>query len=207
MADPSRVHRWLAVTAGLLGAFALGAGEPRPARIGQTTAHDERMVTALDVARWIRDGRSRVRLIDARADSLFEAYHIPGAEHVGVAELSGRAWDPDETVVLYADHDTEALRAAAIVARQGAKRVQVLRGGLLAWIDQIVEPRLMPLDPTASAGERVARREHLELSRYFGGTPLVLPAARHPGADSARPTDARTATEATAVARIIRRGC
>jgi hypothetical protein len=78
--------------------------------------------------------------------------------------------------------------------------VHVLGGGLAAWIAQIIEPRLAPLPPSATPAERAARREHLELSRYFGGMPFVSP--------SAVPIPAgRRRSEAEAVARTIRRGC
>ncbi len=77
----------------------------------------------------------------------------------------------------------------------------VLPDGLLSWIDQIVEPRLTAFAPTATSHERATRREHLELSRYFGGTPFVSPAP------SPRENGKIRASEAAAVARIMRRGC
>ena len=78
------------------------------------------------------------------------------------------------------------------------RHVRVLRGGLLAWVDQIVEPQLPALAPTATSTEQAARREQLELSRYFGGTPYVAPATTpQPG----------RASEAATVARVLRRGC
>jgi rhodanese-related sulfurtransferase len=159
------------------------------------------VVTAIEVARWIRAGRSDVRLVDVRGDSLFEAYHIPGAERIASDGLSRRTWHPDESVVVYGEDDGAAVHAAAIIRQHGAERVYVLPDGLLSWIDQIVEPRLTALAPTATSHERATRREHLELSRYFGGTPFVSPAP------SPRENGKIRASEAAAVARIMRRGC
>ena len=158
-------------------------------------------LTALDIARWIRKGEPDLRLVDVRDDSLFAAYHIPGAERVTLDDLSRRAWPPEATVIVYADDDATATRAATVLRSGGVARVQVLRGGLLSWVDAIVEPRLAPLAATATPAEQAARREHLELSRYFGGTPVVAATARP------LPAIPHRHREAAAAARILRRGC
>lgn len=200
MADRSGVNRWLALLAGALGALALAAGEPYPAGRGPAAAQDVSFVTAVDVARWIRTGQPGLRLVDARDDSLFDAYHIPGAERIALDALSRQDWGRDANVVVYAEDDARATRAATTLRSRGIARTQVLRGGLLSWIDEIVEPRLAPLAPSATAAEQAARREQLELSRHFGGTPVVSPDATPASLPSRR-------SEAAAVARIIRRGC
>jgi rhodanese-related sulfurtransferase len=195
MTDHRNVHRSLAVVAAILGALAAAAGDPSENRsVG--------FVTAIDVARWIRDGHPSVRVVDIRADSLFDAYHVPGAERISISALATRSWSPGEHVVVYATDDAEARRAAAMARRRGAAEADVLHGGLVAWVDQIVQPRLEALAPTATAEEQRARRAHLELSRYFGGMPVVgQPAAAGRGARAER------ASEAAAVARVLRRGC
>lgn len=197
MADNARTHRWLAAVAAVLGTLALGAGDPYLAGGSDPAAPDVRFETAIGVARMIRDGRPGVRVIDLRADSLFDAYHVPGAERAGPAELASSIWSPDETILLYAEDEETAIAAARGLERRGLQQVGVLRGGLLSWIDQIVQPRLTALPPTATPAEQAARREQLELSRYFGGTPYVSPEVIQPS----------RASEAAAVGRILRRGC
>jgi rhodanese-related sulfurtransferase len=203
MAERSRANRWLAAVAAALGALALAAGEPYPAGRAPVPARDVSFVTAVDVARWIRNGQPAMRLLDLRDDSLFAAYHIPGAQRIALDELSRPPWGRDANVVVYAEDDAKAARAAATLRRRGA-RTHVLGGGVRSWVDEIVEPHLAPLPASAAPGARAARREHLELSRYFGGTPVVSPTA-----DPIPPPPAagRSASEAAAVARIIRRGC
>ncbi|MDQ3996333.1 MAG: rhodanese-like domain-containing protein [Gemmatimonadota bacterium] len=200
MAERSGTHRRLALLAGTLGALALAAGEPYPTGRGPTVASGVSFVTAVDVARWIRDGRRGLRIVDVRDDSLVDANHIPGAERIALGELGRHAWARDASLVVYAGDDAAATRAAAVLRRRGVMHPSVLRGGLLAWVDEIVAPRLTALPPTATAAEQTARREQLELGRYFGGTPVVSPAAI--------PLPTRfPPSEAAAVARIIRRGC
>jgi rhodanese-related sulfurtransferase len=200
MAERSGTHRRLALVAGTLGALAVAAGEPYPTGRGPTVARGIGFVTAVDVARRLRDGQPGLRLVDVRDDSLFDAYRIPSAERIALGELGRHAWTRDTDVVVYAENDAGATRAAAVLRRRGVMHPSVLRGGVLAWVDEIVAPRLAALPPTATAAEQAARREQLELSRYFGGTPVVSPAtvplpSQHPPSGAA------------AVARIIRRGC
>jgi rhodanese-related sulfurtransferase len=197
VAEHRHLHRWLAAVAALLGALALAAGEPHPG------GREVSFVTAIDVARWIRDGRAEVRIVDLRADSLFDAYHVPGAERMSAAELRTQIRPADGRMVVYASDDADAARAASIARHAGAKEVHVLRGGLVAWIDQIMEPRLEALAATASTAEQAARRERLELSRYLGGMPVVGP----PAAGGRQQIGGPAATEAAAVARVMRRGC
>lgn len=197
MVDYARTHRWLAVVAGVLGALALAAGDPYSGRGSRPAARDVHFVTAVELARTIRDRQLGVRIIDLRADSLFDAYHVPGAERVGRAELASDALAAADTIMLYAEDDATAIEAARALERRGAKQVRILRGGLLSWVDDIVQPRLATLPPTATPDEQSTRREQLELSRYFGGTPYVSPEVSQPS----------RASEAAAVSRILRRGC
>ena len=207
MSDRARVHRGLAVCAGVLATLAVAAGEPSPRGARGSAGGSVPYVGVLDVARWVRGGKAAVRLIDVRTDSQFDAYHVPGAEHVTASQLGGRRWSSSDTLVIYADEEVRAVDAAELVRRQGAGRAAVLRGGVAAWIDSVVAPRLPSLPPTASAGEQAARREHLELSRYFGGLPAVLPVDARVVAPSAAPLPSRGSPTAAAVARIKRRGC
>jgi rhodanese-related sulfurtransferase len=189
------MHRVLAALAGSLGALALAAGEPYPSRAGPT-----HLVTAIDLARWIRQPKPGLRVIDLRSVGEFTAYHVPGAEHVDLGDLADRDWSAGLTTVVYAAADERAVEAVRALRSRGVDTVHVLGGGLAAWIAQIIEPRLGPLPPSATPPERAARREHLELSRYFGGTPFVSP-------DAVPVPAGRRRSEADVVARTIRRGC
>lgn len=197
MSDHRRTHRVLASAAAVLALLALGAGDPYPGGSKQPLAGDSLFVTAVEVARLVRHGHAAVRIVDLRGGSLFEAYHVPGAERFERAHLASERWSPDDTIILYAEEDARAVEAARTVGARGAKRVRVLRGGLVAWVDQVVQPRLATLPSTATPQEQAARHEQLELSRYFGGTPYVSPDVSQPD----------RASEAAAVARILRRGC
>jgi rhodanese-related sulfurtransferase len=203
------MHRTLALVAGALGVLALAAGEPHPARRGSVASPT--YVSAVELARWIRDAKS-VRLLDVRSESAFKAYHIPTAAHVSLTTLSRRVWSRSSVVVVYAEDDARAAEAAAILRNRGVDSVSSVRGGLLAWIEEIAEPRLVALSPSATPEEHAVRREQLALSRYFGGMPFVSPFAEPvrrapPPSPATQLAPGRPNAEAAAVARVLRRGC
>src|SRR5947207_4959623 len=106
----SSVRRTLASLAILGGALAPFAGSPyRP----QT-------VDALQLATWIKERKPGLRLIDPRPLPDFNAYHIPGSEHIEAVNLATMPINPAETVVLITD------------------------GLLNEWRDEIMNPTLPP---------------------------------------------------------------
>src|SRR5262245_19699488 len=109
-------NHWLAAAAGVLACGALVAGD---SGAKQPAAQTERTVDAVELATWIRDRRPGLRILDARSQGAFEAYHIPGAEHSASPDKT------DETIVVYLDGNR-----------------YILRGGLDAWLSDIMNPRL-----------------------------------------------------------------
>ncbi|MFN2567358.1 MAG: rhodanese-like domain-containing protein [Gemmatimonadaceae bacterium] len=206
MAERSRAHRPLAILGGVLGTLAVAAGDPYPSRRARTVQREAAAVTAIELARWLRDGKDNLRLLDVRPDSQFVAYHIPGARRAAPRELTRRKPSRDETIVVYAESDDQAAEVATALRARGVADVRILRGGLLAWIEQIAEPRLSALPTTAIPADHAAQREQLELSRYFGGTPVVSPAPSAQVPPATAPLPSRR-SEAAAVGRILRRGC
>lgn len=103
-------------------------------------------VSALELATWIRDRKPGLRIIDLRKPLEFNEYHLPRAENVAIEKLTIAA---SETIVLVNDGG-----ALPPLDRQ----VFVLRGGMQAWLDDVMSPKT----PEAAA-----------IGRYFGGVPRV----------------------------------
>jgi rhodanese-related sulfurtransferase len=222
----SRKHA-LAGGAGLLGVLALVAGEPNR-RTGATVDVDrlaaivqaeQDHVTALELARWIRERKPGLRVIDVRGADDFAAFHLPTAENLSLTQLTRARFRPDETVVLYSEGGTHAAQGWFFLRARGLDRVFFLREGLYEWATQIVEPRL-PDD--ASAETKARWPEQAALSRYFGGSPRVggtaqmvddptaaLPraSADEAGGELPRPASGESGESTAAVARIRARGC
>jgi uncharacterized protein len=144
--SPSTPHRTLAIVAALAGVLALFAGSPyRPRRDP---------IGALELAQWIHDRKPGLRIVDPRPVSDFDTLHIPRAEPLPI-EPPG----PKETIVLVTD-DPRLFPD---------RDVYVLRGGMTAWLDEV-------LNPTIAS----------EITRYFGGVQRVTAGKTHVTAAAVR---------------------
>jgi rhodanese-related sulfurtransferase len=189
----------LGVCALALGGLAAMSGNPD--RVGHATAgvdrpapdveHEQTEVTALQLATWIRDRKPGLQIFDLQADTSQGAYSIPGADRTTLGDLRTTAVAPDETVVLYADAGPPAAQGWSLLRARGIENVYVLRGGIDAWSDAILNPTLSA-DATPQA--RAAFAAAAPLARYFGGLPRVAGPGEAPnpvaGAQTEAPPDA-----------------
>jgi rhodanese-related sulfurtransferase len=185
------------LAAAILGVFALFAGKPPersadgssagppPARRQLSTPASRwrssrraagatfRTVAPVELAEWIRDRKPHLRVIDARSEAEFDEYHLPRAERF----TSSATFATDDTIVLVAGGSVRG------------RDVYVLRGGIQAWIDEVMNPTITA---DAPAPVRAAYERASIVSRYFGGVPRAI--------------DKLPKTRANAAA-VRRRGC
>jgi rhodanese-related sulfurtransferase len=173
------IERALAVVAIVGGVLAVIAGSPtRPTRgsvdvteLARIVEHEEDHVTAAELARWIRDDKPRLRVLDIRADSEFGDFHILGATHVSLAAIARMPLDSAATYVLYSEGGTHAAQGWFLLRARGVKNVFFLRGGLYEWLEQVMNPRVASTTPQA---ERDSIRA---LTLWFGGKMTVVDSA------------------------------
>lgn len=189
-------RRILGASAGVLGVLAAIAGRPVPngttidvAALAREIDRQTDHVDAVELATWIRDRKPGLRVLDVRSDSEYAAYHIPSAEHAPLERVVTMSPRGGETLVLYSEGGAHAGQAWVLLRALGFRDVFFLRGGLLDWLDDVMNPTV----GRDEAGTRVAA-----LSRYFGGTP-------HLSTNATSPSPAPNATRAVAAMR--RRGC
>jgi rhodanese-related sulfurtransferase len=158
----------------------------------------------VDVARWLRAQRADLEIVDLRASSAYEDFHLPGAVNHTLAETVTLRPTGARTLVVYAEPGPKAAQAWLVLRSRGHERVYYLERGVGDWLDGIVGP---VLPDSATAAEQAAWPALSELSRYFGG----LPTRGGP-----RPLGARLAwfedpagvlTDAGKVQEARRRGC
>lgn len=169
----------LAVVAFALGFLALFAGSPykgagatvktKELSIVMATGADQVSVTTL--ADWIIQGKADFRVVDLRPESAYAEYHIPPAENMPVAGLAQSSLQRNEKVILYAEDGARAAQVWMLLRAKGYKGVYLLHGGLEAWKDSILFPRI-PENPTPAQVVEFARAR--EVSKFFGGTPQAL---------------------------------
>jgi rhodanese-related sulfurtransferase len=138
-------------------------------------------------------------VLDVRPDSEYASYHVPTAERVALPDVATLAPRAGETLVLYSGGGAHAAPAWVLLRAAGHERVYFLRGGLLEWVEDVMNPAL-GRDSTRAGG--AADAELAALSRYFGGVPRRGAPGMVPwGAERPRAT-----TQASAQA-TRRRGC
>lgn len=166
-------RRWLAGGAALAGAAAALAGSPYRrtidvAELARVVSEHADHVSAIQLAAWIRARRPGLRVIDLRSASEFDAFHIPGAEHIPLERLVATRFAADETVVLYSELGVHGGQAWVFLRAVGHRHVYFLRDGLHEWLDDVMSPVLAD-DATPEA--RAAFASIADLSRWFGGAP------------------------------------
>jgi rhodanese-related sulfurtransferase len=170
---PRRRLALVAFVLGLLAAFgpspyrgAAATVNTKEAAIQMATGTDQVGVTAL--ADWIIQGRADFRVVDLRSAADYAVYHVPPAENVPVAALTASSLQRNEKIVLYAEDGARAAQAWMLLKARGFRGVYILRGGLEAWKDSVLFPR-MAADATPEQVVDFAKRR--EVSRFFGGAP------------------------------------
>jgi rhodanese-related sulfurtransferase len=168
------VNQRLALFALLLGLVAVAA---RPTLGGRVSIDSREMallmqkgvdrVDARTLADWIIQSRADIRLVDIRETAAFAAGpRIPSAENIPIVALSDAGLGREERVVLVSDDEAKAAQAWFLLRGQGYQGVAIVRGGLRAWHEEVLHPRVDGL----AAPER-ARAE--AVSAHFGGAPMT----------------------------------
>ena len=173
------IERALAIVAVVGGALAVIAGNPtRPVggavdvtELARIVEHEEDHVTAVELAKWIRDDKAGLRILDIRSDSEFDDFHIPRATRVPLADIARMPLDSAATYVLYSEGGTHAAQAWFLLRARGVENVFFLRGGLYEWLEQVMNPRVASTMPQA---ERDSIRA---LTLWFGGKMHVVDSA------------------------------
>ena len=204
------VERGLAAAAVVAGALAVVAGSPAKSTRGAVNVtelariveHEEDHVTAVELARWIRDDKAGLRVLDIRADSEYAEFHIPGATRVPIADLARVPLDSEATYVLYSEGGTHAAQAWFLLRARGVEQVYFLRGGLYEWLEQVMSPRVASNVPQA---ERDSIRA---LTMWFGGKMQVVePASATPSVLDGKLAPPPATDTREAIRKVRRRAC
>jgi rhodanese-related sulfurtransferase len=172
------LNQRLALLAFGLGLVALAATPARGDRVtvdsrdmAWLAANGSGRVAARTVADWIIQGRSDFRLIDVRTPAAFAAGPgIPSAENIQLAALFDADLGRSEKILLVGDDQVTVGQAWLLLEASGYTGAAVVEGGLSAWRDEVVYPRVDGVD--------AATRARLEaVSAHFGGAPRIGGAA------------------------------
>ena len=203
-------ERGLLIAAIIAGGLAVVAGSPtRPApgnvdvaQLAQIVEHEEDHVTAVELAKWIRDDHRGLRVLDIRADSEYTDFHIPGAKRVSLSEIAHMPLESAATYVLYSEGGTHAAQGWFLLRARGVEHAYFLRGGLYEWLEQIMNPRVSSDVPQAERDSIRAR------TIWFGGKmELVAPSDATPSILDGQLAVPRRADSREAIRKVRRRAC
>ncbi len=193
-----RLLATLAAGAALL-ALVLGTSKPTGTNIDAVALandieHQADHVTAEELGEWIRARKKGLRVIDVRSDSEFAEFHVASAERVALTDLAKLKPAADETIVLYSEGGAHAAQGWVLLRALGHQHVYFLRGGVLDWMEDVMNPVLPERTGIAKTDSLIEQRS--ALSKYFGGVPRTGAVAL-PEAGSAR----------ALITKTKRRGC
>lgn len=121
-----------------------------------------------ELADWIIKDKADFRLIDLRSVEEYNEYRIPGAENLSILELQNSPFEKTEKIILYSGGEMESSQAWFLLRSKGYKAVCILSGGLEAWKEEILFPKVA----TGTNPEEQAEFEKIsEVSKHFGGSP------------------------------------
>ena len=179
--DESRtIARGLGVVAAILGFCAVFAGSPyasEHARINvnalsKAVGGEDDHVAAIELAGWIKNRRTGLRIVDVRSAEAFDAYHLPMAERVSIDSLASAGFAHNDTIVLYSDGGAHAAQGWVFLRAMGYDKVYFLRGGVYEWLDDVMNPALRV---GATPKDSATFADVAAISRYFGGEPRANP--------------------------------
>ncbi len=166
-----------------LGMFALGfgvaalfIGNPQDStsikvnvkELALSTVKDKDLVSVYDLADWIIKGSTDFTLVDLRDRKSFSEYNIPSSINIQMQALLNSNLLRNQKIILYGENDLSAAQAWFILKSSGYKGVYILSGGLKAWKDKILFPKLAV---NTSLKDSARFNKIKEVSKFFGGTP------------------------------------
>jgi rhodanese-related sulfurtransferase len=171
------LNQRLAALAIVLGLVAVGATPTRGDRVTvdsrqmmMLVANGADRVSARTLAGWLIEARADFRLVDLRSPAAFAAGpRIPSAENIPVTALLDAGLTRTEKILLVGDDDATVAQAWFLLETQGYKGAYIVEGGMNAWRDQVVYPRVDGLDQAVRAKVEAT-------SAHFGGRPRTGPA-------------------------------
>lgn len=85
------------------------------------------------------DRKDKFTLVDVREPNEYEIARIPGARLLPLSELQGRAHELDtaDDIVVHCKSGVRSLKAIAALKLMGFKKLTNVKGGILAWSDEI----------------------------------------------------------------------
>lgn len=96
-------------------------------------------VSVQEMKRALDDPKLNIRVIDVREPDEYEICHIAGVPQFPLSVLANRftELDPNQQIYIHCKSGVRSMKALSFLREQGFKHVKSVRGGILAWSDEI----------------------------------------------------------------------
>lgn len=169
----------LAIVAFVLGLIALLIGNPNDANkikvnakeLSLSTLKDNDRINVLTLADWLIKETGDFVLVDLRSEKDFNEYSIPSSINIPIENILNSDLMRNQKIIVYGNDDVTSAQAWFILKSANYKAVYILNGGLNAWKNEILFPKL---DVNASEQQKAEFEKVKNISTYFGGTPQII---------------------------------
>lgn len=96
-------------------------------------------VTVQDMKRALDNPQGAIQVLDVRNPSEYDICHVDGVPQIPLPELAGRLGelDPNQTYYIHCRSGVRSLKAVQFLKEQGFTHVKSVKGGILAWAEEI----------------------------------------------------------------------
>ena len=96
-------------------------------------------VTVKDMERALKDPSLGIKVIDVREPDEYEICHVQGVPLYPLSQLGNRftELDPNQQLYIHCKSGVRSMKALNFLREQGYKYTKSVRGGILAWADEI----------------------------------------------------------------------
>ena len=192
----------LAIVAAILGMLALIIGDPTNGNkisvnaktLALSTIKDQDKIDVTTLADWLIKGNADYALIDLRTEKEYSEYNIPSSINIKMEDLLSSDLMRNQKILLYGDDDVAAAQAWFILKSSDFKGVYILKGGMTAWKDEIMFPKL---SANATPEQTASFEKVKQVSLFFGGTPQIVSGSESSAAVSVQKTPAQSVPKLT----------
>jgi hypothetical protein len=169
----------LAIVAILLGFIAFVIGNPTDKNKITVNAKELSLsaiqlkdrINTMTLADWLIKEQSDFTLVDLRSEKEFNEYNIPTSVNIPIEELLNSDLMRNQKIIVYGNDDITSAQAWFILKSANYKAVYILNGGLNAWKNEILFPKL---DANANEEQKAEFEKVKQVSLHFGGTPQIV---------------------------------
>ncbi|MBL9138000.1 MAG: molybdopterin-synthase adenylyltransferase MoeB [Verrucomicrobiales bacterium] len=101
--------------------------------------HNSDEVTVQDMKKALGDSKSGIKVIDVREPDEYQIAHVAGVPLIPLSLLPQRftELDPNQQIYIHCKSGVRSLKALRFLREQGFKYVKSVKGGILAWADEV----------------------------------------------------------------------